>query len=117
MLAVVHDWERLEFCDTGRRRQLGQSKLLVWTLDEYDLHYVVSFSADGEYIVLETRGGEIKRWETRSLKPLPTLQAFEATPPTYTRGVHWSKDGRTILAALSGVQLSKDGRYILATVT
>jgi DNA-binding beta-propeller fold protein YncE len=117
MLAVVHDRERIQIWYTATRKQLGEVKLFPFDIDFEEPYHAVSFSPDGKTLVLETRGGEIGRWDTRSLKSLPALQAPGTAPPPSTRGVHWSKDGRTILAAVGGVHSSKDGRYILGTVT
>jgi WD40 repeat protein len=116
-LAVIDHRQRIQLWDTATRKKLCEAEVpsgAIWVR----FGGAVSFSPDGRTVALQTDGGEIERWEVRSLDHLPILEA----PTLHVRGVDWSKDGRTILTAASnglvhrwdvktGTRLADDGYH------
>jgi RNA polymerase sigma factor (sigma-70 family) len=109
-LAAVHDRKRMQIWDVAARKKLNEVQIPDGLIEVKDPYYTVSFSPDGATVVLETKTGRIERWDARSLASLPGLDVAGSAPAglrrqrgqsgtIYIRGVHWSKDGRTIVAA------------------
>jgi WD40 repeat protein len=93
-MVAVHDRKALQLWDVATRKLVAERDLSAELIAPNDPHYAVGFAPDGRSVVLETKRGQLERWETRFLNPLKQLHAPWAM---YVRGVHWMNDGQTIL--------------------